>query len=92
MHQLVFFVHIYGWLKVAFGIFCLGKTCGGIFCLAASCTFYSVKRNINYAIDFTALIDRSGTLNYTAMRRTCDLISMGGEYLVVWSFCLHGSH
>ena len=22
---------IYGWLKVAFGIFCLGKTCGGIF-------------------------------------------------------------
>ena len=26
-HQLVFFIHIYGWLKVAFGIFCLGKTC-----------------------------------------------------------------
>ena len=25
-HQLVFFVHIYGWLKVVFGIFCLGKT------------------------------------------------------------------
>ena len=32
-YQLVFFIHIYGWLKVAFGIFCLGKTCGGIFCL-----------------------------------------------------------
>ena len=24
---------IYGWLKVAFGICCLGKTCSGIFCL-----------------------------------------------------------
>ena len=26
-YQLVFFIHIYGWLKVAFGICCLGKTC-----------------------------------------------------------------
>ena len=37
-YQLVFFIHIYGWLKVAFGICCLGKTCrrhllpGGMFC------------------------------------------------------------
>ena len=30
---------MYGWLKVAFGIFCLGKTCGAIFCLAACFTF-----------------------------------------------------
>ena len=33
---------IYGWLKVAFGIFCLGKTCGGIFCLGKTFTFYNV--------------------------------------------------
>ena len=25
------------WLKVAFGIFCLGKTCSGIFCLGKTC-------------------------------------------------------
>ena len=33
MHQLVFFLHIYGWLKVAFGIFCL----------AACLPFYNVN-------------------------------------------------
>ena len=27
----------YGWLKVAFGICCLGKTCGGIFCPGKTC-------------------------------------------------------
>ena len=27
----------HGWLKVAFGIFCLGKTFGGIFCLGKTC-------------------------------------------------------
>ena len=36
-YQLVFFTRIYGWLKVAFGICCLGKTCGGIFCLGKTC-------------------------------------------------------
>ena len=30
-------MHVYGWLKVAFGICCLGKTCGGIFCLGKTC-------------------------------------------------------
>ena len=33
---------IYGWLKVAFGIFCLGKLAGGIFQLAACFDFYTV--------------------------------------------------
>ena len=28
---------MYGWLKVAFGICCLGKTCSGIFCLGKTC-------------------------------------------------------
>ena len=28
---------IYGWLKVAFAICSLGKTCGGIFCLGKTC-------------------------------------------------------
>ena len=30
-YQLVLFIHIYGWLKVAFGIFFLGKLAVGIF-------------------------------------------------------------
>ena len=34
---------MYGWLKEAFGIFCLGKTCGGIFCLAACFPLYNVS-------------------------------------------------
>ena len=29
---------MYGWLKVAFGICCLDKTCGGIFCPGKTCT------------------------------------------------------
>ena len=34
---MVTYGYIYGWLKVAFGIFCLGKHCGGIFCLGKTC-------------------------------------------------------
>ena len=29
--------YMQGWLKVAYGICCLGKTCGGIFCLGKKC-------------------------------------------------------
>ena len=44
-NQLVFlytFLVKYGWLKVAFGICCLGKACGGIFQLAACFDFYNL--------------------------------------------------
>ena len=34
---MVAYGYMYGWLKFAFGIFCLGKTCGGIFCLGKTC-------------------------------------------------------
>ena len=47
MYQLVFFIHIYityHWLKVAFGIFCLGKNAVGIFYLAACGAFYNVMK------------------------------------------------
>ena len=42
-YQLVLFIHIYGWLKVAFGIFYLGKLAVGIFWLAAYFYFNNVK-------------------------------------------------
>ena len=45
-YQLVFFVHIYGWLKVAFGICCLGKTCSGIFCLGKTCHWHLLPGGI----------------------------------------------
>ena len=35
---------IYGWLKVAFGICCLGKTCSGIFCLGKTCCQHLLPR------------------------------------------------
>ena len=35
---------IYGWLKVAYGIFCPGKLAGSIFQLAAYFDFYNVTR------------------------------------------------
>ena len=46
---------IYGWLKVDFGIFCLGKTCGGIsiFCLAACFDFYNIKHTNCHSFAFT---------------------------------------
>ena len=43
-YQLVFFIYIYGWLKVAFGICCLGKTYGGIFCLGKTCCRHLLSR------------------------------------------------
>ena len=44
---------MYGWLKVAFGICCLGKTCDGIFCLVAYAPFttsFSQSRSVNEAL------------------------------------------
>ena len=35
---------MYGWLKVAFSICCLGKTCGGIFCQGKTCHRHLLPR------------------------------------------------
>ena len=61
-YQLVFFIHIYGciwlysWLKVAFGIFCLGKTCGGIFCLGKKCRRDLLTGGMFYLLQRMALL------------------------------------
>ena len=71
-YQLVFFIHrydyygyIYGWLQVAFGIFCLGKTCGFIYCLGkTSCRHLLPKQKMpsasfdwRHVLPFTTLIN-----------------------------------
>ena len=38
---------IYGWLKVAFGIFCLGKLAGGIFWLWISWVSYMCRWHLS---------------------------------------------
>ena len=45
-YQLVFFIHMYGWLKFAFGIFCLGKTCCWHLLTGACFDFYNVIQQI----------------------------------------------
>ena len=44
-YQLVFFIHKCGWLKVAFGICCLGKTCRRHLLPGGMYDFYNVKVN-----------------------------------------------
>ena len=41
-YQLVFFMHIYGYIWLAEG--CLGKTFGGIFCLGKTCQQHLLPR------------------------------------------------
>ena len=64
-YQLVFFIDIYGWLKVAFGIFCLGKTCGGIFCLGKTCCQHFLPRQKMPSASF----DWRHVLTFTVSRK-----------------------
>ena len=63
-YQLVFFIHIYGWLKIAFGIFCLDKTCGGIFCLGKTCRRHLLPGSMFYLLQRDQNLTQLDTTSY----------------------------